>query len=1000
MYCRYIIECYIFEIEKIIYQHMSMSRVLKILLSKPIKIIAIAIVVTAIVTRFATHFMEGDKYRQLIINDFQKATGLSLSIGGPISLNSTPIMDLIEITIPETKLSNLQDDKNSTLLQAKKINVHASLIDFFMGKISFKSIDIDEANIILVNDHNLTSLEESFSQNSIIQQIKHLNIKNSKIILKTADSELSSPKANLKINFIDKKKLTVNGALIIEEKEYSVDSTISINSKPYKILSTKLITDGVSISFSGDISNNQDLQITGQTTINLTKPSFITKAIVKTFPAISGGITADKLKDPIDIKGTLSLTDQSLELKDMEISSNKANGNGEIKFSFNKQDELFLNLNFKNVDLNNFLSLEDDIIGNFSSFDSSFNSHTNPKATSFINFKLIDSSNLSINIKADSLMISNIELQNLNANLHTKIGTLKTGGLSFKLKKGDYDTNITLDNLSLTEVEDVPVLVGNFTNSGDNINKTFQLLNMQDIIYINDTNLNYKFNSKIILSSKEISLFEIDGTIGNGKVSGSIASTRDEMNHYNFDLKFNNLKLENFKTPTLQERFYTLLNKSDEENYLSYFRWFRTLSSSYRLKLEFKDSIIKNQNIPSIKTNCKLLPGNMSCKFDLNADFADGAYELSVSANQLKPSLDLKVNSINIDYNKLSSFLALFKSDDKSAIKQSLNETSEDSDQIWSNKKLNIFQITKYNATLDISTQNLILDNFKINNFRLIGHTKNDVFYIDNWYLKIFNGEFQAKGNISFFDTLLYQLSFTTSGLEIKDIIANTFPSLAGIQGPIAATGSIITKGNSLQAIFRNLTVSNSVASPLLKLDGVDADTIVDVATRRKDVNKDKVLGELDKLMRTGNSDLMGINGTFEGKNGIVSTNNLTFKTRFSNGVSAIAIDFNNLTISSNTAFIFTPYSYKGTMDYNIIKSGSLNGNLQRNIDNAKLTKYVKWLYGIVTEEDIAAAKKLAEERARALAIDPDNKDYLYYKLQNKDYDFSKSDSNTNQKPK
>ena len=250
----------------------------------------------------------------------------------------------------------------------------------------------------------------------------------------------------------------------------------------------------------------------------------------------------------------------------------------------------------------------------------------------------------------------------------------------------------------------------------------------------------------------------------------------------------------------------------------------------------------------------------------------------------------------------------------------------------------------------------------------------------------MYGGEFQSKGNISFFDKLLYQFSFSTSGMETKDIIKDIMPSLAGIEGPMAATGSIISQGNTMQSLVSRLNLSANFASPKITLNGIDSDSVVNLALRRKYVHKEKVLEMIDQNLNSGTTDLTRVEGNFKSSNGTISTNNLGFRTNLTNGVFAMSMDLNNLTLSSRTEFIFAPYSpYKENVDFSLIKTGSLKQGLNRSIDKPNLLKYVKWNYSIVTAEDIDAEKELAKKRLKYLSEDPDNKDYLYYKIQNQD---------------
>ena len=965
---------------------------LQLLKSKPVKIIAIIIILAGISVRISAQIMGVDKYSAFIISEITNLTEKKVTIEGEISLKTVPILNTAKLVIPTITITELNEKNSSTFLKANKITINMSLLDFLFGKFSFKSIEIDDYNVNLVSSNNETPNNWSFIYDALAKKnefakINHIKFYNGKISVVNKNNIFVYDQANLDIN-IDKIKTDIIGNFFFNELAFNIESSIeSLVENDQQAISIKLIHDGTNLLLNGKLTRNDHLiKIEGETHIHLTKPSFITRYLVKAIPAMSSS-PREILKDEMDVTGRLSLERSYFRMDDLKISSKTTNGSGNIEFFLTDNLDLSLSLNFEQIDLSNFIVFDGGSAMKVFS-DKILEQNNSSNATdsnSYLNFNLIDSHNIFIDFMAKKMLASDTEFQNIDFTFNTKVGDMKEGDIAFTIKKDQYKTDINLNNLSITDVDGVHLLLGDFSNKGEDINQTFKMLGLQYLIDLDGSQLNYNINSKIIFSPKEISAFKIIGNIGNsGNFSGSIASTRNEINYYNFDLTFNNLEFANLSMPLLEERVSTLINKSQDDNYLSYFRWFRTLSSSYRLKFIFNNSIIQNKTIEKITTNCKLFPGSMSLKIDLNSDFADGRYQIDVTANQLKPSLDLKINSINLNFDILKPLLMKFYTEDDQ--KNNTTLSSIHTDNVWSDKKLNIFKINKYTTNIDLSAVNLTFKSKNINNFRFIAHTKGDVLFIDNWYLKMYGGEFQSKGNISFFDKLLYQFSFSTSGMETKDIIKDIMPSLAGIEGPMAATGSIISQGNTMQSLVSRLNLSANFASPKITLNGIDSDSVVNLALRRKYVHKEKVLEMIDQNLNSGTTDLTRVEGNFKSSNGTISTNNLGFRTNLTNGVFAMSMDLNNLTLSSRTEFIFAPYSpYKENVDFSLIKTGSLKQGLNRSIDKPNLLKYVKWNYSIVTAEDIDAEKELAKKRLKYLSEDPDNKDYLYYKIQNQD---------------
>lgn len=969
-----------------------MSQALQILKSKPVKIIAIVIVLLAIAVRMSSQIIGVEKYSAFITNELTNLTGKKVTIRGEISLSTIPILNTAKLTIPNITITELNEKDPSTFLKANKITINMSLLDFLFGKFYFKSIEVDDSSINFIAAKNNTQnnwnfIYEALAKKNEFANIQYIKFHNGKISVINGNNIFIYDNASLVINR-DNVKTNIAGNFIFNGLSFNIESSINnLIENGKQDISLKLSHEGVKASLNGKLTNNTNLiKIEGDTNIHLTKPSFITKYLIKAIPAMSSS-PREMLKNEMDITGNISVERSYFKIEDLKISSKTTNGSGNIEFFLTDNLDLSLDLNFEQIDLTNFIEFDggasmqafsDKILEQNDSSDSI-------DKDSYLNFKLIDSENIFINFTANKILSFNTEFQDVFLNFNTKAGGIKEGDIDFTIQKDQYKTDIKLENLTITEIEGTYLLLGDFSNKGKDINQTFKMLGLQDLIDLNGSHLNYDINSKIIFSPKEISAFKIIGHIGDsGNFSGSIASTRDEINNYKFDLKFNNLEFSNLSLPLLEERVRTLINKSQEENYLSYFRWFRTLSSSYRLKFNFDNSIIENKVIKNIKTNCTLFPGNMSLKIDLNSDFADGTYQIEVTANQLKPSLDLKINSINLNFDLLKPLIMKFYNEYDP--KNNIELSSINNEKVWSDDDLNIFRFNKYTTNIDLSVINLIFKSKTINDFRFIAHTKKDILFIDNWYLKIYGGEFQSQGNISFFNRLLYQFSFSTSGMETKDILKDIAPSLSGIEGPMAATGSIISQGNTMQSLISGLNLSTNFASPKIKLEGIDSDAVVDLALRRKPIDKDLVLDAIDKKLNSGTTELTRVNGSFKSSKGIISTNNLGFRTELTNGVFAMSMDLNNLTLSSRTEFIFAPYSpYKENVDFSLIKTGSLKQGLNRSIDKPNLLKYVKWNYSIVTAEDLAAEKDLSKKRLQYLSEDPDNKNYLYYKLQQQD---------------
>lgn len=955
-----------------------MSNTHRILTSKPLKFMAIFFIVLAIVLRLSAQVVGAEKYRQEIVSKIAAFTGKEVIVNGNLSLRTIPILNVARIIVSDVTLRDKYKDNSIEFISKGAIVINFSLVEFYLGKVSFKSLEIVGADINLVsltengdNFRNWDFITDNNSNSINSKIIEELVIVNSNINYISKKKKKSFSESNLKIKI--KEDINLEGDFIFGDKgKINISSTFKTSIKDVYDFDIFLSSDGANSDFKGKlVFQDSNFELNCHSSAKLTKTIFLKGIIGGVAPFLSSMMRLT-FPSEVGIESDIKYDGNDIQLDNFTYDSKNTKGKAKIKTSV-KDEMVDIDLEFSSLNVEDFIDIGNrDFASQF--VERNFSDNTNSKSQGYINFALIDNENINLNLDISKLILSNFMIDDLALDFNTQKGKVNLGNISFFIHDKNQNSKFELHNFNFKKVDDTYLLLGDFSNDGDSINETLKMLGMENLIVINGEKLGYKILSKIILSQKEISFFEIDGKIGDsGSFSGSIASISDDINHFNVDLKFNNLKLNNISFPLFKSRINTLIEKSSDDDYLSYFRWFRALDSSYRLKFEFKDTELENEKIKNLKVLCKLLPGNMIVQTDLDSDFADGNYRLELATSQIKPSLSVQVNSMNIDFDKFSNLFLSF-------LKEKKNENNLN--QIWDDTSFNLWRIYKYNAKFDFSIIGFLYNKQKIENLRVIGHTSNKVLYFDNLYAQILDGELQSQGNVSFYDKIIYQFSFNSSGIDLAKFLNITFPNLVSLEGKIAATGSIISQGENMKEIVENLTLSTRVASSTLKLSALDSDRIVEVALKRKIVSKDKIFEVIDSYLNNGIMDITDIKGSFTAKKGVISTNDLFFKTRFSNAILAMSLDLNNLTISSNTAFYFSPYGLKTPVNYSIIKSGNLRGEIKKIIDDAYLIKYIKWQYDIVTQEDIDAAKKQAEIKNKILAQDPDNKRYLFYKLE------------------
>jgi hypothetical protein len=949
--------------------------------SKILITLVILVVMASIAVRLTVRFTDAEQYRHQLLDEIVKITGKKVSFNGDIFIRTVPILNKVNIEISDVLIA----DDQGKFLEIKKLLLVTSLTSIINGNLNVHKMQIDSAHLSLdksKDDISNWRFIYNIPKDSNIFNLEILDINDMNV---SYNNEPTFTSVNFQFICFKDFSMDIKGVFDFHDNNISLDGKIgSSGSDNFQDIKINIVRDGIKALLQGKLLNSeQDFKIDADMKADMEKPSFLINILSGIAPVLNA-LPQPSFKESINIQAKLLVNHKDIEIKNFLLNSTNSNGSGDIKFSLNDDVNLKIDLSFSQLNIMNFLLFDKE-----NSYISSFsdkvlvvddNSNNQDTMNNYLNFDYIDNQMMRINIKIDEMSLDDVNVTGLNFNFNSNKSNVQ-GELIFDITDPKYNGKVSLRNLSLQKVDNVHLILGEFSNQGSNVNEALRILDAQDHINIQGkNNLSYSIKSKILFSPKEISIFDAVGKIGNqGEFSGSVVANKITNNgvdtdNYAFNLKFAHFELDNFFFPLLKERASTLLTKSNDDDYITYFRWFRMLSSIYNIKFEFSDTKLKNENIDNLLISGTMYPGDMSLKGNLKSTFFDGEYKLDLQAKSIKPTATLVVNSKNIDFEKLADLLnhLIIKEDNT----QSNNIN-------WINRKFNLFKIYKYGAKFDISSQSLNLYNQNIDNFRLIGHTSSDILYIDNLYLGIYGGKIQVKGNMSFFEPSLYQFSFNSSGMEISKVIKSAFPSLNGnIDGPIAISGSAVTQGDTWRQLANNFTLSSSFAASGINVNGLDGDVIVDIALKRKPLEKDQVLTALDEALNNGVTNISNVYGSIKANKGIINIDNMTFKTRFSSGSFAMSLDLAQLTFSSVARFAFPSYFGQELISYTINKSGSILSDINKKIDKDVLLKYVKTYYGIITAEDIAAAKAIQKKQQTVLSDDdPDTRNYLYSKL-------------------
>ena len=105
-----------------------MSQAFQKLFSKPVKILAILIILISSSVHILSNLLDVEKYRQFIIDEISYITNKKVSIKGPLSLNSIPILNIIKISIPNVIINEEKDNQLIYFLEAESIIIETSMV--------------------------------------------------------------------------------------------------------------------------------------------------------------------------------------------------------------------------------------------------------------------------------------------------------------------------------------------------------------------------------------------------------------------------------------------------------------------------------------------------------------------------------------------------------------------------------------------------------------------------------------------------------------------------------------------------------------------------------------------------------------------------------------------------------------------------------------------------------------------------------------------------------
>jgi len=774
-----------------------------------------------------------------------------------ISSQNTPKIQIVKFPIPHLKIDSLKREGNWEL---ENIDIYFTPLSLLTFKPKISSLKISKAQIYsevqedlsIINHDELVNLIIMHSMIDINFDIKNLNIvnKDNQPIVTLKNFSLSKNSTNSNISSFKGESNLGKISGFFEKNMERTNFDLTIDSSDYNFYISEVYQDAKLINGMGKYS--------------ITNLSNILSHLVPELNYLFKKFTKNEI---INIIFDLLPTEKLLKLENIMIDSSLLLGNGSVYLS--KKDDIasIIKLHFSKIDTTKLVAS--------SNTPNQFNDLEHGLKYLFGNKSIIT------DIVIDQIILNKSEILNdikllLNLNQEKIVvqdfsGTIKSGG-NFKF----------IGNISQNSVRSV--FDGNIIMQHNDLNSILTTLGYPQATSIKPTP--FSLSSDLKLTLIDIYLKNLLLKVENTEIIGDItARFIGFMPHLVATLEFSSINLDKDDYPIISPIIYfakDLSKNMKEESYLNKFIQIRTISYLGNFDISVNNLIIKDESFGRVNMLVNVAPNNIQIS---NLDIRKNNDYINVTAHLLatdvKPQLEIKINNGTVNVNFLTGDYLLG----------------------LRNKLLNEFDLEKIDLKLDCALSTIAKDDLVLDNLKFSLENNNNLFKINNLEAQILSGKLVAEGNI-LLDPCTLNFVYALNFIDLAKL-SNILPKgLLDNYGVISINGQLSTNGDSEKQLLYELNGQSEFVVKNAKINNFSVDSLVE-KINNKDYKTEYLKSDLAKAMTEGKTELTNLHGTFQLQNGIITSKDLLFNTKYSTGTATLALNIYNFEIALSSIFSF-----------------------------------------------------------------------------------------------
>lgn len=639
------------------------------------------------------------------------------------------------------------------------------------------------------------------------------------------------------------------------------------------------------------------------------------------------------------IKASANINDKNgkISIDNILIKSQIINGDGKIiaDLSDNKP-KINANFNFQNIDIDNIWSanssninnkvieLQNDIITKFISdskvditdenksriIDKPTQQELSTKKSVFNNI------DFSANIKIKTAKYYNDNLENISLLFSTNSdGKIILDPFTADIPGGFFKASGTLEYEN-----NIPKFIGKANIVGQNLSKSLSWLKV-DLDNLKPNILsNYNFASDII-SMPNFTFFnnlvlEVNDNknivVGDIKIDNSTnistTSANLKVNYLNYDEYFTSKENSSKKNPYLSSG--SLLNK---------LLWLNTISSNRNIYLLFDKLIYQGKSLDNQSFRMQFGQGYFKLSdIDIHSDLIDLKGSIDVDIGNNSPQFNLNISSNNFQYT-------------------AKNDAKNDR---FKNQFFNLPSLDDFSGKIDLTINNLKLDDWKTSDLKISGKLKNGIVDFKNFNLKAYNGTATYKGSLVLKNIKTINGSLELLGIDNFYFLSDIF-EIYNING-ISNISAVVNASGADKAEFTNdINAKVKFISANVNIKGFG---IYDLAAKMAQPQKykDELIQPL-KILYNPNSQtsFKDVAGGAEFKMGGKNVFNIKVSTSGINGVVFGKFDNKNY-LNGSGNFIFISGNRQKQIPINLaINFTGVGGDINKNTNLNQVEQYL-----------------------------------------------------------